>query len=171
MKVNVRALALCACVVFVSQAWANVLPAACGPDNVKFDVKTEKNQPAPEPPPQGKAQIVLIQTENIRVTLFSDATVRFGMDGAWVGADNGNSYFTLTVDPGIHHLCASWQSAIFKKSAAASVTAKPGRVYYFVAPVVGIPQGTATFGFSRVNADQGKYLIEKSKLSVSKPKK
>ena len=39
------------------------------------------------------------------------ATVRIGMDGAWVGADKRDSYFVLDVSPGLHHLCASWQSS------------------------------------------------------------
>jgi len=62
---------------------------------------------------------------------FMYATVRFGLDGAWAGANNNNSYFAAMVDPGVHHLCVSWQSALpmLKKSIdVASFTAEPGKV-------------------------------------------
>jgi hypothetical protein len=66
------------------QAAANTLPDSCGDDKVKFDVTTQEGQPLPPAPPAGKAQIIFIQTENQMVTPFSDATIRFGMDGSWV---------------------------------------------------------------------------------------
>jgi len=75
---------------------------------------------------------------------FMYATVRFGLDGAWAGANNNNSYFAVTVDPGVHHLCVSWQSTLrmLKKSIdVASFTAEPGKVYYFAANVKVIPTG------------------------------
>ena len=72
-----------------------VLPDACGDENVKFDVKTEKDQPAPEPPPAGSGQIIFVEEQNAR-TSFHMVTVRYGMDGNWVGANYGDSYFVLT---------------------------------------------------------------------------
>ncbi len=110
------------------QAAANTLPDSCGDDKVKFDVTTQEGQPLP-PAPEAKAQIIFIQTENQMVTPLGDATIRFGMDGSWVGANNGNSYFALTVDPGVHHLCASWQSVLgrLKKNVDLTLfTAEPG---------------------------------------------
>ena len=94
-----------------------MLPDACGDDSVKFDVKTEKGQPAPAPPPAGKAQIVFIQNFEKPSNTWMSPTIRVGMDGAWVGANQSNSYFTLTVDPGVHHLCVSWQAvwSVLKK--------------------------------------------------------
>ena len=111
MKLSLRTFFLCASLVCAGQVWANTLPDSCGDDKVKFDVKTEKNQAAPAGPAEGKAQIVFVENENQVIGPFMHATVRFGMDGAWVGANSGNSYFALTVDPGVHHSCASWQSA------------------------------------------------------------
>lgn len=101
------------------------------------------------------------------------ATVRFGMDGAWVGANYGNSYFAVTVDPGIHHLCASWQSSLgtLKKNVdLTSFTAEPGQVYYFAAQVIVVARDSFTFGISQLNEDEGKYRVKLSKLSTSKPK-
>jgi len=159
------------------QARATVLPDACGNDKVKFDVSARSNQPAPAPPADGKAQIVFIENENHMIGPFMNATVRFGMDGAWAGANNSNSYFTLTVDPGVHHLCASWQSALpmLKKSIdVASFTAEAGKVYYFAAPVTVTPTGNNTanytFDLSQLNDDEGQYRVKAWKLASSTPK-
>ena len=122
------------------------------------------------------------------------------MDGAWVGANNGNSYFALTVDPGEHHLCASWQSSVSrakKNIDVGSFTAEAGKVYYFaanismtggggggmVAPTMG-PNGAMTgggmvrgapldifFNLAQLTEDEGKYRVKAWKLSTSKPSK
>jgi len=34
------------------------------------------------------------------------------MDGAWVRANHGNSYFALSVEPGEHHVCVTLQSSL-----------------------------------------------------------
>jgi len=130
MKLSLRAFFLCASLACAGQAWAATLPDSCGADNVKFDVKTEKHQAAPAGPAEGKAQIVFIENERQMIGAGMYATVRFGMDGAWVGANYGDSYFALTVDPGVHHLCASWQSSLrsLKKNVdLTSFTAEPSR--------------------------------------------
>jgi hypothetical protein len=97
MKLTLSAFLLCASLACTGQVWATGLPDSCGDDKVKFDVKTEKGQPAPAGPAEGKAQIVFIQSENQPVAPFHDATVRFGMDGAWVGA---TQRLILRVDSG-----------------------------------------------------------------------
>jgi hypothetical protein len=173
MKPVLTAFFLCVSLACAGQVWATALPDSCGDDKVKFEVKTEEAQPAPAGPAAGKAQIVFIETENQMVVPFHSATVRFGMDGAWVGANYSNSYFALTVDPGVHHLCASWQSALgsLKKNVdVTSFTAKPGQVYYFAAQVTVASRDSVIFGLSQLNEDAGKYRVKLSKLSTSKPK-
>jgi hypothetical protein len=182
-----------------AQARATVLPDACGDDKIKFDVKTEKDQPAPAVPDASKAQIIFIENNDKMVSPFSYATIRYGVDGAWVGANNGDSYFPLTVDPGIHHLCVSWQSAVGrakKKIDVAAFTAEPGKVYYFaasvlisggggggyVAPTTG-PNGAMSgggmvrgapvdiaFNLSQLSEDEGKYRVKAWKFSTWKSK-
>ena len=177
MKSSLGILFLTASLAFAAQARATVLPDACGDDKVKFDVKTEKGQSAPATPEAGKAQIVFIENENHMIGPFMYATVRFGLDGAWVGANNNNSYFVLPVDPGVHHLCVSWQSALpmLKKSIdVASFTAEPGKVYYFAATVKVTPTGdnNATYDFSLapLDDDEGKYRVKAWKLATATPK-
>ncbi len=155
------------------QASAAALPDSCGKDNVKFEVKTAKDQPAPAAPEAGKAQLILIQSENHMVTPFHDATVRWGMDGAWVGADSGNSYFALSVAPGAHHLCANWQSAFktLKRNVdLTSFTAEAGHTYFFQVDVNVESQYSVSFGISQLNDDKGQYLVKISAQSTSKPK-
>jgi hypothetical protein len=171
MKLCVAAFFLGAFLACAGQVRANTLPDSCGDDKVKFDVKTEAGQPLPAGPAEGKAEIVFIENQNQMVTPFHYSTVRFGMDGAWVGANKGNSYFVLTVDPGVHQLCASWQSGLekLKKNIKlASFTAEPGRVYYFAGEIVA-SRDTLIFNFSALNEDEGKYQVQSFKLSTSKP--
>jgi hypothetical protein len=107
MKARLVLLLLCASLLSAVQARAKtILPDACGDDKVKFDVTTQKNQPAPAPPADGKAQIVFVENQEAKATLHY-VTVRYGVDGAWAGANYGNSYFAVTIDPGVHHLCVT----------------------------------------------------------------
>jgi hypothetical protein len=171
MKPGLSALVLCASLACAGRLWATTLPDSCGDNKIKFDVKTEAGQPLPAGPAQGKAEIVFIENQNQMITPFHFATIRFGMDGAWVGANKGDSYFVLTVAPGVHHLCASWQSDLeqLKKNVKlTSFTAEPGQVYYFAGEIVA-SRDTFIFNFSELNEDEGKYQVKSFKLSTSKP--
>jgi hypothetical protein len=177
MKPQFSALFLCLPLVFALQARATVLPDACGDDKIKFDVSEKGHQPPPAPPAAGKAQIVFVENENRMIGPFMTATVRFGLDGAWAGANNNNSYFAVTVDPGVHHLCVSWQSALpmLKKSVdVASFTAEPGKVYYFAASVKVIPASdnntTYDFNLAQLDDDAGQYRLKAWKLATATPK-
>ncbi|MGD0735751.1 MAG: hypothetical protein ABR976_11415 [Terracidiphilus sp.] len=178
MNSRLVGLLLCGSLFAAVQARAKtVLPDACGDDSVKFDVLTKTNQPAPAPPASGKAQIIFIENDNkdIGCVALCEVTTRVGMDGAWVGANNGNSYFALTVDSGVHHLCASWQSALsrLKKNVdVVSFTAEPGKVYYFAAQIVGTgsEEDPATIALSQLNEDEGQYRVEAWKLATWKTK-
>jgi hypothetical protein len=187
MKPTLSAFLLCVPLVFALQARATVLPDACGDDKVKFDVSTQKAQPAPAPPAAGKAQIVFVETMDKPWGCLEcgSPTTRFGMDSAWVGANKGNSYFTLDVAPGEHKVCADWQSvfgALKQKTGVTSFTAEAGKVYYFEAKVefevhqYGVGPGSNTeidrhFKFSQLSDDEGQYRVKASALSTFKPNK
>jgi hypothetical protein len=167
MKRRFSLFLLCVSLACAGSLWATSLPDSCGNEKVKFDVKTEEGQPAAAAPTEGKAQVVFIENENQLIGPFMHATVRFGMDGAWAGANYGNSYFALTLDPGVHHLCAFWEG---KNVEVTSLVAEPGKVYYFAAQVTVESRHSVTFGLSQLNEDEGKYRVKISKLSTSKPK-
>ena len=174
---------LCMSLVCVAQARATVLPDSCGDDKVKFDVATKKKQPVPAGPAAGKVQIVLIETLDGCVTCGS-VTTRFGMDGAWIGANKGSSYSTLDVAPGAHHLCADWQSDFdFLKERVGLIafTAEAGKTYYFEAKVAIVPHQNGTgagassetdrnLTFAQLSDDDGSYRVKAWKLAVWKSK-
>ena len=115
-----------------------------------------------------------------------DPTLRLGLDGAWVGATKADSYFAISIDPGVHHLCTNNGKSVGMDS----FTAEAGKVYYYEANVTitatrehfngfagGQPvSGSGTqvdkeFNFSQVNEDEGKYRIKVSALATSAPKR
>jgi hypothetical protein len=162
-----------------------ILPDACGDDKVKFDVTTQKNQPQPAPPAAGKAQIVFLETEDKPWGCLGCAipTSRVGLDGTWVGANKNNSYFVLDVDPGVHHLCADFQSVFGRtrqKAGLTSLTAEAGKVYYFEAKETitvhryGTGPGSSSerdidLAFGQLSEDDGKYRLKISALATAKP--
>ena len=170
MRSKFAVLALAVLLVAAIQAKASKLPDSCGNEKIKFEVKTQKGQTAPAAPEAGKAQLILIQTENHLVSVLGDATIRFGLDGTWAGATNGNSYFMLEVAPGVHHVCANWQSGVKRLARIVDLTslkAEAGRTYYFQADV-NVDQESVNL--SRPDDDKGRYLVGISGLSTSKPK-
>jgi hypothetical protein len=166
------------------QARCTTLPDSCGNDKVQFDVKTQKNQPAPAPPQEGKAQIVFIEAmdKNLACWTCGSPTSRYGLDGAWAGATQGNSYFTVDVAPGEHHLCMDWQSAfgrLRQKIGMAEFTAEAGKTYYFEAKVkikeIGGGNGGGDvdrdLNFVQVSDDEGKFRLKASALATATARK
>jgi hypothetical protein len=192
MKSRLVGLLLCASLVPAVQAWAKdktILPDACGDDSQNFDVKTKKDQPPPAPPTSDMAQIIFVEEQNAK-TSFHMITVRYGVDGYWVGANYGDSYFAVNVIPGVHHLCVNAQGD--KKAVGmTSFTAEAGKVYYYEASttVTGSPGRMVTthsangatstgmvpgavstfFQFNQLSEDEGRYRIKAWKLATSSP--
>jgi hypothetical protein len=105
----------------------------CGDPSAKFEVKTSLVH-SPVQPRSGKALVFFIQNDT-NFNSFPKPTTRVGIDGKWVGATHRDSFLYFFVDPGVHHLCTSWQRSVIAwqglQSAAAHFTAEAGGVYYF----------------------------------------
>ncbi len=170
-------------VLFATSAFAQdrsaitAAQAACGPKNVQFETQTAKGQSLPQVE-SGKSLVYVVEVFEKVVGELSRPTLRVGLDGKWVGADKGNSYISFLVDPGEHHLCTNWQSRwkrFSNEAAFASLTADPGKVYYFRAVITehGGSTGASTFSLDLepVNGDEGKYLVASSASSASHPRK
>lgn len=116
------------------QAAAARAAAGCGPNEVKFSVKTDKKQHPTGQPEAGKAVVYVFGGEDFDIggmVIGKDGyTTRWGVDGVWIGAGYRNSYFFFPIGPGEHHLCAGRQASS-KPSAALSFTAEAGKAYYF----------------------------------------
>jgi hypothetical protein len=141
---------------------------------VAFEVATEKKVHTEGKAEAGKAVVYVFEEErrdpNQRL---GNVTIRIGLDGKWVGADHGKSYFFFPVDPGEHALCANWQSSFrmySKLASAASVMAEAGRVYYFRASVEERTDYPPGVKIEAVDPAEGKLLVAGSALSSSHPK-
>jgi hypothetical protein len=146
--------------------------AACGPDNVKFDVDSSGRQPAAQPEP-GKALVYVVEQFDRPTNELGRPTIRVGLDGSWMGANRGTSYLSFSVEPGAHHLCADWQSLprwLHVPASLANLTAEPAQTYYLRARVME-NAGYFTLDLEPVNSDQGRMLIETSPLSGYRQKK
>lgn len=158
------------------QATAARTAAGCGADNVQFDVKTDKSQHPLGQTPSGKALVYVFEVERTDAQLFKigAVTIRIGLDGQWVGANHGNTYFYFPVDPGDHNLCANWQSTlgrISKLASAVSLTAETGQVYYFLTKVDERSHDHPAVWMEAVDPAEAKLLIASASLSDFHPKK
>jgi Protein of unknown function (DUF2846) len=105
--------------------------AACGRNNVSFKVKLDESQHTLAQPDPGKAQVYFFHDAGTGVTL-GYPTVKVAIDGTWVGAQHGNSYFPVSVEPGEHHVCVTLQSSLVaQRVELAHFTAEAGKVYYY----------------------------------------
>jgi hypothetical protein len=154
-----------------------VVKAACGPDNIKFNVSSSVQQPASQPD-LGKALVYIVEQFDRPESQLVTPTLRAGLDGAWVGATYGTSYLFFPVDPGEHHLCSDWQSlppllpVNNVPASLASLTAQAGQTYYFRAHIIQHSgAGPWTLDLERVNSDEGQLLVATSPLSGYRQKK
>lgn len=163
------------------QASAKILPESCGSDQVKFDVKVKTppdGKPSPDitPPAPGKAQIIFIETMNSEGLHLTTPTTRFGVDGAWVGANKGNSRFAVDVTPGEHNVCVNWQSNFDDQSdkfGLDTFTAEAGKIYYYEVKIMRFSEGVGThmdflFDLKQLSGIEGRYRTKISGESTSK---
>ncbi len=158
------------------QAKAARTAAGCGADNVQFDVKTDKSQHPQGQVPVGKALVYVFEVEKTDPAVFKvgAVTIRIGLDGQWVGANHGSTYFYFPVDPGDHNLCANWQSSferVSKLSSAVSLTAEAGQAYYFLTKVNERSHDNPAVWMEAVDPAEAKLLIASASLSNFHPKK
>ena len=142
----------------------------CGPYEGQYDVTTDKKNHPSAQPESGKALVYVIED------IERGPTMRVGLDGSWVGANKGKSYFFFSVEPGDHQLCTKWQSGVFKKTAerigsATAVKAEAGKVYYFRIQVYERSERDSTVKLEPVEPAEGQFLVSSSWHSTSHPKK
>ena len=147
-------------------------PSACGPNDVRFSVRTEPRPSSIPQIPQGASRLVVF-SESYNVGPRCDGSVtRLGLDGAWVGANCLGSYLSLDITPGEHHLCATVGSKEgVKYTALDSFSAEPGKTYYFRATVLlGVFDPETFIHMEPLDGDEGAYLMGSWKVSKSQQK-
>ena len=136
----------------------------CGPQDMKYEVKSDESQHPTPTPENGKALIYVVADGHL--------TSIFGFDEKWVGAVNGGRYFFVPIDPGEHHVCAMLQSFLPERGPRVSVhslKAEPGGTYYFRTRMVGISTGFV-LQLDQLDSDEGRWFVAWSKFSTSHPK-
>ena len=95
---------------------------ACGTGKeVDYDVETDKKtHPTPDPEP-GKALVYILRSGLAGGAVQTKAAI----DGTWIGANRGNNYFFVQLDPGEHYACSKAEN----KSVLA-FTVEAGKTYY-----------------------------------------
>jgi hypothetical protein len=175
MRVKLSVLLLGASLASAVQVWA--LPDSCGKEDVNFKVTTQTNPPQLASPEAGKAQIVFLETEQADGEVLTGVEARLGIDGTWIGATKGDSYFVVAVTPGQHHLCANWQADFayeWQRTSVAPLNVEAGKVYYYRVNIRHIRTHEIEYhslDLAPVNEDEGKYLAGSLPLAKSKPEK
>jgi hypothetical protein len=177
MKLSLAITVLCAASALAQDQTAMISTAssACGPAGAHFDMKRDKAHHAMMEPEPAKALVYVIQDMGgFDVSCFTDCiSTRVGLDGAWVGANEHNSYFFLSVDPGEHHLCVNRQSSLelyAHMTGLAHFTAEAGKTYYFRTRTLK-GEAAAFLDIDPIDSDEAHYLITSYPLSISHPHK
>lgn len=144
----------------------------CGPNGTKFDVQIDKKQ-HPIPPPDAEKAIIYIFQDakpGSNVRNLGSTTTRVGLDGVWVGANHGKSYFFVLVNPGDHHFCVAQQTmlkASSKPGSALTLKAEAGKAYYFLAEVQEKSEAGPGVELKAIDSVEGESLVANSSLSIS----
>lgn len=148
--------------------------SACGSLHISLAVDLDHSSHLIQPADAGKARVYFIQDTG-QTTNLGYPTTRIGIDGTWVGANRKNSYFSVSVDPGEHHLCLAVQSFITHFAPQvlefAHLNAEAGHVYYYRSRIVSSQTGPEYLSFDPVDSDEARYLVASYALSSSHPKK
>jgi len=151
-----------------AQSSAPVQQSACGPSNIQFNVDLDKKQHTAASPDPQQSRVYFIQDLGT-VNPFGVGAAQItkvGIDGEWVGANQNNSWFSVSISPGVHHVCATAQSRLFAHVVElAHFKAEAGQEYYF--RVRNFMWDTRRLEFGSLDKDQALYLIASYPLSIS----
>jgi hypothetical protein len=134
---------------------------ACGPLDARFDVEQVKGQPPAAPEP-GKALVYFIQKDS-----GFPFTTRVGLDGAWAGVLQRDSYIFFSVVPGEHHACAATLNRKRQEADFVDFTTEAGKTYYYL--VRSILDGSDIRELGPADRSEALFLIASDPLSVAKP--
>ncbi len=144
--------------------------AACGPANISLKVKLNDTAHSAAQPAPGKALIYFIH-ESGGTSSLAYPTTKIGLDGAWAGANHGNSYFVVSVEPGEHHVCAILQSSFYDGGLElAHLNAEAGKTYFYRTRLI-LSRSVELLELEPIDSDQGNYLVTSLPLSVTTSKK
>ena len=159
----------------LAQATAiNPIANACGSQPANY-VVTHDHAPLTQAPAlAGKALVYIIE----RMTNYPIITkkVNIGLDGTWLGATDAQSYISLTMDPGVHHLCAVYQGKAAGMDQEGHtlllhLNAEAGKTYYLRYHAFFSKDSPGIAFFEAVDEDEGQLLLQQSEHATSALKK
>lgn len=145
---------------------------ACGSPRVKYTVKQVAAQPPPPQPEPGKALVFVVehQVSTPAICVHCAIATRVAVDGQWVGAGSGDSWFAFSLAPGPHHLCAMFQ-ARFSSTAQdkyfAPLTVESGKTYYIETRVEALDNQYQNIRLLPLNEEEGKDRVQTFPFSDS----
>jgi hypothetical protein len=145
------------------------LPSTCGPDAQSFNVALDDARHSLVPPEAGMATLYFVNDDGSGVGGGSPTT-RYAVDGAWAGANQGESWFAVEVAPGERHLCAALQSSFAQRAEATRLNAEAGKSYFFRTRWFG-SQSAVQLDFAPVDSDEAGYLISLYPMATATVKK
>lgn len=153
------------------QEQGRVAPS-CGPANVNYKVNLDRSQHGPVTPQAGKALVYFFHEAGTPGTnLIAYPTTRYGLDGNWVGADHGDSWFAIAVDPGEHHVCTALQTSVFQQRVElGQFTAEAGKSYYFRTRLV-LSGTVELLELNQIGSDEASYLYSEYPMAAATAKK
>ena len=164
--------------LFSQQPAQDRLASACGPANANYKVSLDRSQHGPTTPEAGKALVYFIHDAGIPDQVFWSGkvtlgypTTKYGVDGSWVGADHGDSWFAITITPGEHHFCTVLQSSFAgQRVELAHFTAEAGESYYFRTQLV-TSGSVELLELERIDSDEAGYVISEYPMATATAKK
>jgi hypothetical protein len=146
------------------------LPASCGPRHSSVHVIKKSGGKLPGVA-AGDARLVFVQDQGF---CYGCSAMQIGVDGKWVGMNQGKSWFAVTVPPGEQHVCAWMKARVMAfgfvgtdhRVALASVDAKAGKTYYFETRIGGSSQPRTIL--RKISKDQGKFVAANAKETITK---
>lgn len=158
---------------FGQQPSQNRLASSCGPAAVSYKVSLDRSQHGPMPPETGKALVYFIHDAGIAFEQLTIGypTTKYAVDGSWVGAGHGDSWFAVAVAPGEHHVCTVLQSSfVDQRVELAHFPAEAGKSYFFRTRLV-MSQSVELLELERIDSDEADYLIASYPLATAHARK
>jgi hypothetical protein len=158
-------LSLCAVLLLVPPAMAGKLPSACGSFGAHPSIRLQSYAKSLSPIPTGMARLVFVQQIGICPHC---GVVRVALDGKWIGANKGDSWFAATIPPGEQHICVAWNAPFVKITNRIQLTelnAKPGKTYYLETTAVTGKYQINRLLLATTTQDEADFLISNLKMS------
>lgn len=154
-------------IFIVAQNQPPAVASACGVEKTSMSVDLDRSQHLIEQPETGKARIYFIQQTGLDEAgiVMGLPTTKIGIDGQWVGANKKDSYFSVSVEPGEHHLCMALQSSLGEVELAHLVV-EAGRVYYYRTRIISSERPPFIYlDLNQIDSDEAEHLIASDQLA------